>query len=343
MPLPFSCSAVLLLCPFFSFFLAPASHAQNIQAQDSISLEAALRQLIDRFVTVPDLHGPFKLEFFQDPAFAAETGKDWEDFFRQQLESHRFSLSDSPDAALLRVGVAETPTELVLSAATRVGEKDEVRLLTFPRASFRAASLPVAPVRLEKQLVFQTSDRLLDASLLGEGTPGGMALLAYRNFELVALRIDSVGAVQQSVSLAAAGPLPSRDPRAELSLQPDSPSIVLSGKSCPFTWTATNTDIKCHPVKFVPRAPTVLTSSCDSRGWKLLADGADWTTPDLLQAVPDNPSQQGRAAILSDFPGPIISMSISAERNPSSSTLIVTRNLRTGNYEVYKVTLACGN
>jgi hypothetical protein len=127
----------------------------------------------------------------------------------------------------------------------------------------------------------------------------------------------------------------------ELSLEPDSPSIVFSEKSCPFTWTAANAEIPCHAAKFVPRAPTVLTPSCDSGAWKLLADGADWTTPDLLQAVPNDPSQKGSAAILSDFPGPIIS--ISAEQNPSPSAFVVTRNLRTGNYEVYKVTLACGN
>ncbi|HKF41076.1 MAG TPA: hypothetical protein VKB21_08290 [Candidatus Acidoferrum sp.] len=341
MRLLFSRPAVSLLCLLFSFVLTPACPAQTAQARDSFTLESALRQLIDRFATAPNLHGPFKLQFFQDPAFAAETGKDWQDFFRQQLESHHFSVSDSPDAALLRVGVAETPAELVLSATTRIGEKDEVRLLTFPRASFRAPSLPVVPVRLEKQLVFQTSDRLLDASSPGNDTSGGMAVLAYRDFAFVALRIDSVGAVQQSVSLTAAGPLLSRDPRVELSLEPDAPSIVFSEKSCPFSWTAANADIPCRAAKSVPRAPAVLTPSCDSRAWKLLADSSDWSTPDLLEAVPNEPSHKGSAAILSDFPGPIIA--ISAEQNPSASALVVTRNLRTGNYEVYKVTLACGN
>jgi len=72
----------------------------------------------------------------------------------------------------------------------------------------------------------------------------------------------------------------------------------------------------------------------------LTADGADWSAPDLLQVAPDGPGRKGSAALLSDFPGPILS--IAAAEVPSAA-LVVARNLQTGSYEVYKVTLACGN
>ena len=84
----------------------------------------------------------------------------------------------------------------------------------------------------------------------------------------------------------------------------------------------------------------MLTSSCDSSDWNLEADGNDWSTTDLLQAVPADTSRQGSAAVLSEFPGPVLS--INEEQNPNSA-LIVARNLRTGNYEVYRITLACGD
>lgn len=316
----------------------PALAAQS-PTPESISLDDALRQLADRVATIPNLHGPLRLQFLQDSNFATETGKDWQDTFRKELEKHHFVLSDEPTAFLLRLGLAETPTQLVLSANARIGEKDEVRLVTFPRANFRAASLPVVPVRLEKQLVYQTSDRILDASSLSNGTQAGMVLLVYRNADLAVLRLDASGAVQQSVSLTAAAVLPTRDPRGELKLTSDDASVFLPGKSCEFTWT-TPGEPKCHAAKANWRVPTVLSSSCGAGGWKLLADGSDWNTPDLLQAVPDNSMQKGSAAILSDFPGPILS--INGEQSPASA-LIVTRNLRTGNYEVYNITLACGN
>jgi hypothetical protein len=322
-----------------SLFLAFRLACGQSPSASPVTLDDAVRQFADRVASIPNLHGPYRLEFLEDASLAAETGQDWQDSFRKELESRRIGLTEDPAAALLCIGVAETPTEMVLSAEVRSGDRDEVRLVTFPRATFRLASLPVAPVRLEKQLVYQSTDRLLDASSLWNGASTGMVLLAVRNGELAVLRIDASGALQQSVPLTVAGPLLSRDPRAELTAQADAVSVLLPGRTCQFTWAASG-DAKCHSVKSTWRAATVLTPSCDAGGWKLLADGSDWTTPDLLQAVPENSMQKGSASILSDFPGPIISTN--GEQNPSSA-LAVTRNLRTGNYEVYKITLACGN
>ena len=332
---PLVCSFSLVL----SLFLALSVFVPQSASQESISLDDAVRQLAERVATIPNLHGPVRLQFLQDSNFSSDTGKDWQETFRKEIERRHLSVNDDPAAGLLRVGLAETPTQLVLSASARVAEKDEVRLITFPRANFRAANLPVAPVRLEKQLVYQTPDLILDASPLWNGAQSGMVLLTDHDAALSILRLDATGAVQQSISLTPAGALITRDPHGELTLRSDDASVLLPGKICEFTWP-TPAEAKCHSAKTTWRGPTVLTPSCDAGGWKLLADGSDWTTPDLLQAVPDNSSQKGSAAILSDFPGPILC--INGEQN-SSSALVVTRNLRTGNYEVYKITLACGN
>jgi hypothetical protein len=61
---------------------------------------------------------------------------------------------------------------------------------------------------------------------------------------------------------------------------------------------------------------------------------------EVLQVVPDGALRESSAAVLSEFPGPIFGTN--GEQNPSSA-LVVTQNLRTGNYEIYKITLACGN
>jgi hypothetical protein len=306
---------------------------------DGNSLEDAVRQLAERVSAIPNLHGPLRLRFFQDANLAANTGKDWQDSFRKELEKHRVTLSEEPGAILLRVGLAETPVQLVLSACVRVTDKDEVRLINLPRAAFRAANLPVVPVRIEKQLVYQSSDRILDASSLWNGAEGGMALLADRDTELSVLRLNPSGEMKQTISLPAAGANPSRDPRGELTVRANDAVVFLPGRSCEFSWTAP-ADAKCHAAKPAWRSPTVLTPSCDAGGWKLLADGSDWTYPGVLQVVPEGSLHEGSAALLSDFPGPILG--INGEEDPSSA-LVVTRNLRTGIYEVYKITLACGS
>ena len=331
-----------LLCKFFLliwFCIAFSALPAHPEPTENASLDDAVRELAERVASIPNLHGPVRIQFFQDANFASDTGKNWQDTFRQEIEKHRLAISEEPGASLLRVGLSETPTELVLAASARVGEKDEVRLLTLPRSTFRAANLPVAPIRVERQLVYQSSERILDASSPWNGTEEGMALLAYRNAELSAIRLDAAGQVTQTVSLTAAGARASRDPRGELIVHGNDAVVLLAGKSCQFSWTAA-AEAKCHSAKPTWRSSTVLTPSCDVGGWKLLADGSDWTTPDVLQVVPDGSLREGSAALLSDFPGPILG--INGEQNPASA-LVVTRNLRTGNYEVYKITLACGN
>jgi hypothetical protein len=60
----------------------------------------------------------------------------------------------------------------------------------------------------------------------------------------------------------------------------------------------------------------------------------------MLQVVPEGALQETSAVVASELPGPILSTN--GEQNPASA-LVVARNLRTGNYEVYKITLACGD
>ena len=317
------------------FFLIPALSA----TADTTSLDDAIRQLAERVASIPNLHGPLHILFLQDSSFSPDAAKQWQAAFRNEMAARNLTLTDDPSAPLLRVGVSETPTQLVLSASARVADKDEVRFLAFPRASFRAASLPVVPIRIERQLVYATSDRILDASSLWNGAETGMALLLVRGAEFSIVRLDSSGQLAQAIPLSSANHPPSRDPRGELTLRPDGGSVLLSDKNCDFTWAPAAAP-SCHPTKSVWRTPTVLTPACDAGGWKLLADGTDWSTADVLQVVPDAALREGSAALLSDFPGPILS--VAGDQNPSSA-FVVAKNLQTGNYEVYKITLACGN
>ena len=332
-----------LLFRYFRFltalFLVFSVFTVRASAQENAPLDDAVRQLAERVASIPNLHGPVRLQFVQDANFAADTGKDWQDNFRKEIEKRRLAFTDDPAANPVRVGLAETPTQIVLSAGLRVADKDEVRLVTFPRSAFHAANAPVSPVRIEKQLVYQSAERILDASSLLSTSGAGLLLLGYHNAELALLRLDGTSALNESIPLAASALQPSRDPRGELLVHAGDISILLPGKICQWNASAP-ADTKCRAAKFSWRGTTVLTPSCEAGGWKLLADGTDWTTPDLLQVVPQDAARKGSAALLSDFPGPILS--INGEQNPASA-LVVTRNLRTGNYEVYKVTLACGN
>ncbi len=324
-------------CIFFILFLLCFVVLPSAFPADSNSLDDAVRQLADRIATIPNLHGAVHLEFHADADFAA--GTTWQDTLRQELEKRHLPATDDPGATLLKIGVAETPTQVVLTASTHIVDRDEVRIVTILRASIPAPALAVAPIRIARQLIFESTDRILDASAPGNSAEGGLAVLLDRNAEPFAVRLDSSGAVKQSVSLAVAGLHATRDPRGELTDKGTAAEVVLPGKTCEFTWAASE-EPKCHAKRMEARTPTVLTSPCDASNWKLEAKGDDWSSPDLLQIAPDSAARAGSAALFNEFPGPILS--INGELDPGSA-LIVARNLRTGNYEIYKITLLCGN
>jgi hypothetical protein len=303
------------------------------------SLEGATKQLGERIAAIPNLHGPFTLEYLLEAPVTSGREKEWKKMFRSELESRRLAVTEQSNAPVMRICVTQTPTQIVLTASVSIGDRQEVRIVAVNRSSVPAANLPVAPVRLERQLIYESPDRILDASSLWNGEERGLAILLLRNAELLALRLDASGAVKQTISIAPASLRLPRDPHAELVPKGPEAEARIPSKICEFTWNGTG-DSKCRAAKFAWRETTLLTAPCDSSDWKLEADGNDWSSSDLLQVIPGETAEQGSAAVMSEFPGPVLS--INGEQNPNSA-LIVARNLRTGNYEVYKITLACGD
>jgi hypothetical protein len=319
--------------------------ASSAQADSDVILRETAQKLAERVAAIPGLHGVLRFEWHPDANWSEGESARWQAILKGEFEKRTLNLTEGTAAPALEVFAAETPTQVVLAAKTRVSERDEVRIVAVTRSLLPSGLLPVAPVRLERQMMYESADRILDASSFGNSENEGLAILLYRNFEIVALRTDLKGAVMETVSLNPANVKPSRDPRAELTARGASVSVQLSGKVCEFSWE-TSGEVKCHVEKPPPqdksgwRGQTLLTSPCDGSSWKLLYSGSDPNAREVLQVVPDGTTRETSAAVLSEFPGPIVGTN--GERNPGGA-LVIARNLRTGNYEIYKITLACGN
>jgi hypothetical protein len=211
-------------------------------------------------------------------------------------------------------------------------------MICLARAALHVESEPLAQMRVEKQFLYESGDRILDASPAARGGDGGIAILGYRDAEPILVRLDAGGKTKQMITLSAASSRLSRDPHGDLSLSERGGEVFLNGKSCEFFWNDAD-NVKCRSAKADLSGEVVLAPSCQASRWKLGADGRDWNAPDALQIVPDS-AIEGQATLVSEFPGPILK--IHGAENQDSA-LIVARNLRTGDYEVYQITLACGN
>jgi hypothetical protein len=333
------CCLLRNLSPGFLLLAAIFLLAKPLHPADTPSLDDALRQLADRIASMPALKGPLRLEVHNDPAFDSSQGSSWTSSLRRELARRNLAITEESTAPLLRVGATETPVQIILAADIVFADHQETRIVALKRAALLPQPLSASPLRIEKQLLFESPERILDAALPANSSVGALVVLSYHDAELMALRLDPAGSVKQTVPISAAAMHASREPRAELTIAESDVQLQLGGKLCEFTWAAPS-DVKCHPAKTTWRPSPSLASPCDSTAWKLQADANDWTAADLVQLLPEAASRQGSAPLLSDFPGPILSLNSTQN---AQSALVVIRNLRTGNYEVYNLTLACGN
>jgi len=338
---PVFLAALMLIC----VWTACSSSSCFVFADNDTPLRETARKLADRIVTIPGLHGPLRLEWHPDEKWPEGESARWVEMLRDAFDRRALQLSDDAAAPVLVVYAAETPTQVVLTAKTHIGERDEIRIITIPRSSLPPAELPVAPVRLERELLYENPDRILDATSFPDASDIGLAVLLYKNFEVTAIHVDAKGGIKQALPLNVAGLKPTRDPHADLTLHGTGGSVQLWGKQCDFSWESPG-DVKCRPEKLNASSNStspddaVLVSPCDETNWTITQPDSEPTVRAVLRLVPDGATQGSSATLTSEFPGPVLN--INPEPNPSGA-LIVVRNLHTGNYEVYKITLACAD
>jgi hypothetical protein len=252
--------------------------------------------------------------------------------------------SESPAASSncgVSVFLERTPAQIVVTADVENAGGNQYFFAAIPRAGIPAESSNSATPRLEKEPLWQQTDRILDALFL-RGENGASDRLVILSKEALFTYEKQSGAwkATQSKPLGEAA-ITQRAPRGELYFSPDQPDrvkFVFVGKSCQTTLNDAS-PLGCQQSAESPRTGLLLASSCDSRVWWLRADGGDSTVPDRLELVnPSLPQTQTPMAEL-PMPGPVLSIS-SGEALRADTAVVF--NLATGNYEVYRIALACG-
>lgn len=238
------------------------------------------------------------------------------------------------------VYLERTPTQVVVTARTESGEKQSW-IAVIPRAGMPVDNVGASTPRIEKELLWQQSERILDAILV-RGENGAADRLIVLSRDAVTVRQKQAGAWKTVYAkrLGDAATL-QRMPHGELWFSPDQAEklkIVVGGKSCQTALTE-DSGMTCGQTSDAPRAGMLLASNCDARVWWLRGDGGDMTEADRLELT-TTPAQQNQAAVAElTMPGPVLAIS-SGEALRADSAVVF--NLGTGNYEVYRISLACG-
>ena len=328
--------------------------------------------------------------------------------FEEFLQEAGVRAGDTP-AVEARVTVSENAAQFLLVEEASKGDEHQVWIASWKRTETAAA--PPAGVSLEKKLVWEQAEQILDVAF----PPGGMLVLTPSSVTFYA-RNGTQWDAQRTVPLSPIRPWPA-DMRGRLRLKGASFQALLPGMRCDGT-TEPSLSADCHAnaeawvlesgsrglllADFTatrnyfggrvttqsgqPKtvAPFFSAASVESQGrtWWLLAaiDGktqiydasldpagtssAQWGS-DIAgtdahcgagtQVLATRPGDRGQADAIqaftmidrtpqplteaADFPGPVLALWTSG----GSAVTVVVRDLRTGKYSAYEVTVVCAN
>jgi len=306
------------------------------------SLEDSSRALARKVAAVPQRERRFFLSWKNHSSLAGEHSQSLKESFTDEFGGENLVEKQETVAQVLQVSIEETPAFYILIAIVPTATGEVTRISRFTRAALPSAGTSGVQHRLLKELIWRQQEPILDAVETGEDPNKLSSLLILGRDSLLLYRRENDRWELQDTKRISTSEKAMRAPRGEIRFSLGSEnqdSIVLPGQSCDVA-IAEKIELNCRVASHPWREGMFLASPCDRGAWWLSGESGDWSVPDrLLLRNPSLPKSAPPAAEL-DLPGP--SLSISAGRRMQSDTTVVF-NLSTGNYEVYRVTLACGN
>jgi hypothetical protein len=306
------------------------------------SLEDAARALARKVSAVPQRESRFSLSWQNHSSLADERSQALKESFTDEFGRENLAEKQASGAHALQVTVEETPAFYVLIASIPTATGEATRISRFARAALPAAGTSGVQYRLLKELIWQQQEPILDAVETAQDSskPGPLLILGRESLSLYRRESDR-WELQDSERIPASEKA-TRAPRGEIRFSLGAEkldSIVLPAQSCDVA-IGEKIELNCRAASHPWRDGMFLASPCDRGVWWLRAEPGDWSMPDRLLLRNLSLPKSALSAAELDLPGP--SLSISAGRRMQSDTAVVF-NLSTGNYEVYRITLACAN
>ncbi len=267
----------------------------------------------------------------------------WEAFqqaFMDELEIRGTVTRTDPNVQV-RVAFALTPAHFVFTASVPAADGERACIVTLSRSALAADSLRAASLILQQELIWRQPEPILGAAEKTSTSGQRDAMLVLKQDAITLYRFEKDQWILRDVRTLPGGEVRLRGARGGIipEQHSDSVRVVLPGQVCE-TAFAEKSKLACRAENASPGEGVLLGSACDRRVWWLKSGAGDWTETDQL--VLRNPSLEKASPSISelDVAGPVVSLS--AEEGFRAAAAVVF-NLSTGNYEVYRITLACGN
>ena len=275
--------------------------------------------------------------------------------FLQELATRRTIVPANAGTPLLRISLRETPTDFLLVAQIGEASGGQVRMASLSKTLFLPTMARGTGFRLVKQLLWQQPQAILDAREFSE-VRGGLAnifllktdaLAIYREADERLTTVQELGLGNyRYISRGLRGQLKKDKDDGLIATLPNLTCLLHGPAAASDRWTMTCssnggagqlTDSSASDDDSEPDA-VAITSSCDGTAWRLLAGESDWTRPDRLLLMGAG-MKRDEAVTSLDFAGPVLRV---ASAEDGKAVVAVVFDLPSGNYEVYRVAIACG-
>ena len=277
---------------------------------------------------------------------------------KAELQERGVRLTSSGAAISVMVTLSENFRNLVWTGEIHQTDTSHVILVSVERSSENRGFSSAMPVTIRSEKFWEGPERILDAGEISDGAGKSWLVLLLPGGPLIQDRTTGLESTIELTSNQSA----SRDPWGNLDFQPVGSVIVffLSPRVCSVNLETHNLDV-CLPAEGSARGPldsrfsvmfdvapsgppppgkgtaVEMKSACGGAG-RFLATGArDYTQTDSVQVFQTGPG--GAVAVSTElgFPGPVTAL-----HAVSGSLRAVVRNLATGNYEAYRLSISCG-
>ena len=324
-------------------------------AAESNSLAEAVHSLAIEVASSRTLRGPYRLVCENHSSLSAAQSSALFEEFRAQLAVVPNLLTTASSAPALQLTLQETASRLVVLLRVPGPEGEQVRLVETMRSEIAVdGSVERVPYAVQ-QLLWKQREPILSAMEHASAPAAAEAprlLLVLNRDALAVYRETSGGATLQSNSRLPGAAVASRVWGGSIRFAGPGENdfrIDLMGKRCTGT-LADEASLKCGPppgieseavdvaaLRMEPAA--LLTAACSQRWWMLSSSNRDRTENDQLVLLDPNRDESVGTPLL-QMAGPVLSLRASVDAHSAVATVF---NLATGDYELYRITLACSN
>jgi hypothetical protein len=331
----------LSLCLLLAFFLIAFPRPSRA---DSLEDAAAV---LARKVCAPPRPRVLKVQWAELPISASDPSDPLKHAFLAQLSACGVDLTEDPDGPVLNVTVQLTASKIVLVADFLVSPGGRrIQMVEIPRSAISPSNVSPNTLRLRRELLWQQEgpidgaverhDRSTQEHFLFLLSQGLLIRMRLENFTWRIVDSAEIPSSTRGYRMGKGTFVYDDRPPAKL-------AMLVDGKVCSIE-IGEHISFACRDAGPVSKAVTIA-SACDDTFQSLGTGRGDYTQRDRITLTgtelirPPLSEEKVRPGSV-EVPGPVLDITSSED---AKTVAAVVKNLSTGNYEVYRITTACGD